>query len=64
VLLYPNLKQILNKRHKEIRKAMGEVLSLRKSVEFNPIEISEKIGRNDPCVLVVPGKKYKKCCLR
>jgi uncharacterized protein YecA (UPF0149 family) len=43
---------------------MGEVLSLRKSVESNPNVISEKIGRNDPCVPVVPGKKYKKCCLK
>jgi hypothetical protein len=59
---YPDLKQIVVRRHKEIRKAMADVFHQRKAKQNYPKAISAKVGRNAPCPCG-SGKKYKKCCL-
>jgi len=60
--IYPNLKQILRQRRKEIRKAWTTVLGqITPEAHFSKKNY-KKPGRNDPCPCG-SGKKYKKCCL-
>ena len=59
--VYPDLKTMLPKRHKELRRVGSEIAKMSGNFQA-PVAVQTKVKRNDPCPCG-SGKKYKRCCI-
>ena len=53
--------KVLKDRYQKMKGLGKKLLDKNKTSEIKPVQVYEKVGRNDPFPCG-SGKKYKKCC--